>query len=325
MMRTRRGVLRVVWPLAAVALGLWLWGGCSREKRATIQLVMPLKGHPVHRIVQLGFLDACKKLGYVGEILAADGSAPDAVLAQGEAGLALGPKGVVAWAGAPQFYPFIKRVADQGIPIVVPHFPVPEGDAPGLTAIVGCDPREYARAAAEAIGKQIGGKGTVALTQGGFNNTENMVSEVFTAHMKKLYPEVKVLAAQEEGFDPPAAIAKAVAILQANPDIVGALSTTGGGPTTWAGAQRETGRKICAIGMDYTRVNLDLVKNGEIYAVVAQPLYDEARKAVELLDAAIHGKKVAYENRLPAPLITKDKVEPYYELLARVEATFKNR
>jgi ribose transport system substrate-binding protein len=322
-MRTGRTVTHVLRSGVAAALGFLACGSCSHETKPTFQLVMPLKGHPVHQIVQLGFLEACKKLGYEATILAPDSAAPDAVLGLGEAGLAQRPKGVVAWAGAPQFYPFIKKVANRGIPIVVPHFPIPEGDAPGLTAIVGCDPRDYARAAAEAIGKQLGGKGTVAVTQGGFNNTENMVSEAFTARMKELFPEIKVLAPQEEGFDPPNAIAKAVAVLQANRDVVGALSTTGGGPTTWAGAQKETGRKLCAIGMDYTRVNLDLVKNGEVYATVAQPLYEEAFKAVELLDRAVRGEKVPYENRLPAPLITKDKVGPYYELLDRVEATMR--
>ena len=53
-----------------------------------------------------------------------------------------------------------------------------------------------------------------------------------------------MLKPEEEGFDPPKAIAKAVAIIQANPDIVAALSTTGGGPTTWAGAQQEAGKKM---------------------------------------------------------------------------------
>jgi ribose transport system substrate-binding protein len=216
-------------------------------------------------------------------------------------------------------------VADKGIPIIVPHFPIREGDAPGLTGTVGCDPAAYARAAAEAIGAQLGGKGTVAITQGSFNNTENLVSEAFTAHMKKAFPDIKVLPPQEEAFDPPAAIAKAVAILQANPDVTGALSTTGGGPTTWAGAQRETSRKLCAIGMDYTRVNLDLVKSGEVYAIVAQPLYEEGYRAVELLAQAARGEKVSYLNVLPAPLVTKDKVETYYQLLERVETVMRKR
>jgi len=319
----RRTGLSILGSLAAAAAGVLFSPGCSRETRPTLQLVMPMKGHPVHQIVQLGFLEACRKLGYAGKILAPDGAESDAMIGLGEAGLAEGPKGVVVWAGSPELYPFIERVADRGIPVVVPHFPIPEGDAPGLTAIVGCDPRDYARAAAEAIGQQIGGQGAVAITLGSFNTTENLVAATFTARMRELFPQVRVLPPQEEAFDPPAAIAKAVAILQANRDVVGALSTTGGGPTTWAGAQKEASRKLCAIGMDYTRVNLDLVNNGEVYATVAQPLYEEAYRAVELLDLAIHGKKVPYQNRLPAPLITRDRVAPYYELIDRVEATLR--
>ncbi|MCC7451277.1 MAG: sugar ABC transporter substrate-binding protein, partial [Anaerolineae bacterium] len=123
-----------------------------------------------------------------------------------------------------------------------------------------------------------------------------------------------------EGFDAPKAIAKAVAIMQANPDLIGGFSTTGGGPTTWAGAQKETGKKVLAIGMDYTRVNLDLVKSGEVFAVVGQPLYDESKGAAQLLLKMASGEKVEYWTKLNAPTITKDDLPKWYELLDKVEA-----
>ena len=206
------------------------------------------------------------------------------------------------------------------MPVILPHFPIPEGSVPGTTGIIGCDPAAYARMAAEEIGKAIGGKGAVAITQGSFNTTENMVAEEFAKTMKEKYPDIKVLKSEEEGFDPSKSIAKAVAILQAHPDITAALSTTGGGPQTWAGAQKEAGRKIVAIGMDYTRVNLDLVKNGEVYAVVGQPLWEESFGAAELLDKAARGEKIPWWTQLPAPFITKDNLAPFMELLDKVEA-----
>jgi ribose transport system substrate-binding protein len=128
----------------------------------------------------------------------------------------------------------------------------------------------------------------------------------------------------EEGFDPPSSIAKAVAILQGHPEVSAALSTTGGGPTTWANAQKETGRKLVLVGMDYTRVNLDLVKSGEVYAVIGQPLWDESYGAAELLAKALRKEKIEWWTKLPAPFLTKDKLEPYYGLLAKVEAAVKN-
>ncbi len=68
--------------------------------------------------------------------------------------------------------------------------------------------------------------GSVALTQGSFNTTRILFPRPLPATMAEVCPKLKVLAPEEEGFDPPKAIAKAVAIIQANPDIVAALSTT---------------------------------------------------------------------------------------------------
>ncbi len=115
-----------------------------------------------------------------------------------------------------------------------PHFTSFDQEASGLTAVVGADVVQYAKAAAEAMGAKLGGKGTVAVTVGSFNQTENLVAETFKATMAEKYPDIKVLDPQEEGFDAAQAIAKAVAIIQGNPDITGAFSTTGNGPTTWA-------------------------------------------------------------------------------------------
>lgn len=276
-------------------------------------------------MTQIAFVEGCRKLGYQYEIIGTDSVDMPGTIALAEQAMAKGDAaGMAIWTGDPTFNPFIAKVAKSGIPIVLPHFPVPENSIPGATGIISCDPAAYAREAAMAIGKAIGGKGTVAVTQGGFNTTENLVAQTFGKTMKEKYPNVKVLESEEEGLsDAAAAIAKATSILQAHPDVVAALSTTGGGPTTWANAQKETGRKIVIIGMDYTRVNLDLVKSGQVYAVIGQPLWDESYGAAQLLDKARKGQKIPWWTKLPAPVITKDKLAPYYALLDKVEAGLK--
>ncbi len=284
--------------------------------------VQYLKGHPVHQMTQIAFRDGCKKLGYECEVIGTDGVDIPGTIALAEQAMSRGDAaGMAIWTGDPTFNSFIAKVGKKGIPVILPHFPVPQGSIPGATGIISCDPAAYAREAAMQMGKAIGGKGTVAITQGGFNSTENMVAQTFQKTMREKYPAVKVLDPEEEGLsDASGAVAKAVSILQGHPDVVGALSTTGGGPTTWASAQKETGRKIVSIGMDYTRVNLDFVKSGQVYAVVGQPLWEESSGAAELLDKAVRGKKIPWWTKLPAPIITKDKLAPYYTLLGKVEA-----
>jgi ribose transport system substrate-binding protein len=245
-------------------------------------------------------------------------AAAEQVLAKGDAA------GVAFWTGTPAYMDVIQKMKEAGIPVVAPHFPVPEGTWPDNVVIVSTDPAKYAEEEAKVMCAALGDKkGSVAITQGSFNTTENLQAESFTKTMNEICPNVKVLPPEEEGFDPPKAIAKAVAIIQANPDIIGAMSTTGGGPTTWAGAQKETGVKLIAIGNDYTRVNLDLVKNGEIYAVVGQPLYEESYEAAKLLKKMAAGEKVPYWTYLPAPIITKADLDKYYAMLDRVEAKMK--
>jgi len=172
--------------------------------------------------------------------------------------------------------------------------------------------------AADSIGAKINGTGTVAASEGSSNTTENLMAKSFSDEMAKKYPNVKVLKPVLEGFDPAAAQAKAVGVIQAHPGVVAAFSTTGGGPATWAGAQRTSGKKLTIIGMDYTRQNLDLVKSGAVYGLVAQPLFAEAQKDVELAGALAQGRPVQYANVLPSPVITAPDLQPYYDILAKV-------
>lgn len=300
-------------------------GSETASSRNKFYWVQPLKGHPVHQLTQIAFKEGCLKEGYNCEIVGTEASDIGGTIALAEQVMARGnAAGMAIWTGNPAFNSFIEKAGKTGIPIILPHFPAAEGSIAGASGIIGCDPAAYAKEAATEMGKAMGGKGAVAITQGSFNTTENLVSETFKKAMNDKYPQIKILDPVEEGFDPPSSIAKAVAILQAHPEVSAALSTTGGGPTTWANAQKETGRKLVLVGMDYTRVNLDLVKSGEVYAVIGQPLWDESYGAAELLAKARRKEKIDWWTKLPAPFLTKDKLEPYYTLLGKVEAAVKN-
>ena len=98
--------------------------------------------------------------------------------------------------------------------------------------------------------------------------------------------------------------------------MTGAFSTTGNGVQTWSGAARKAERPaLVIIGMDYIRQNLDIVKSGAAFGLVAQPLYEESAKTAELLSALVEGKTVPYLNPLPASVITAADLAPYYKML----------
>ena len=327
-------MLRRLFIPLSVGVLLALGAGCSRRSsgdgsspgsaagRKKFYWVQAVKGVPVSQLTQMGFREGCTKLGYNSEVVGTNGPDIAGTVALAEQALAKGDAaGMAVWAGTPAFNLLIEQAVKMHVPVILPHFPVPEGSIPGASGVISCDPAVYAKTAALRIGELIHGQGTVAITQGSYNTTENMVAAVFTQTMHASFPQVKVLAPQEEGFEPARAITRAVSILEAHPDVIAALSTTGGGPSTWANAQRETGRKIIIIGMDYTRQNLDLVQKGDVYAIIAQPLWAESYGSAVLLDKLVHHKPIPWWTKLPAPLVTKDKLAPYYALINKVEAT----
>jgi len=305
--------------IAALLAAMTLGGGSAVAADKAILWVQPMRDHPVHRLMQAGFLAKCKELGYTCEVVgnpsATNYDAP-ASIPLAEAALARTQFGAAAIYGpGPELYPYIGKLAQQGIPVVTWHVLPKEGTIPGLKAATGEDIPQAGAAPADSMGAKLGGKGVVALTQGSYNATENVMADSFRAEMKAKYPDIKILDTQLEGFEPSAAEAKAVGILQGNADVVGAFSTTGNGIQTWSGAARKAGRDVVIIGMDYIRQNLDIIKAGNAYGLVAQPLYEEGAKTAELAAAMAEGKEVPYLNPLPAKVITATDLDPYYKIL----------
>ena len=269
--------------------------------------------------MQAGFEAGCKADGYVCTLVGNPSATTydiPATVALAEAAMAKTKFDAIAvYATDPGINSFIAKLGKEGYPVVTWHVLPAEGSVPGLKAAAAEDVPTAGKNAADSIGAKVNGTGTIAVTLGSSNTEENLMAKSFTDEMALKYPKIKVLAPALEGFDPVGAQAKAVGIIQANPDIVGAFSTTGGGPAAWAGAQRTTGKKITIIGMDYTRQNLDLVKSGDVYGLVAQPLYEESEKMAELAGALAKKQSVKYITVLPSPVITSSELAPYYAIL----------
>jgi ribose transport system substrate-binding protein len=292
----------------------------------SIGFPMIIKTNPTIQIWLAAVVSKSKELGYPYHLYTTDGTDIAQVQNLAETGIAQHQlKGMIQHVfddGSPAYF---KKWSDAGLIVVSAHTDLGTDPSkyPGLTAWTACSSVDYSKMVADEIGKQIGGKGTVAITEGSFNPQENEAAAAFKEEMNAKYPDVVVLDPQEEGFDTAVAAQRATAILQANPDLVGAYSTTSSGPTTWATAQKNAGKKLCIISMDYTKPNLDLVKSGEVYGLVAQPNFEEFQVCVELLDKAFRGEEVPFANKLEAKLITQANVDDYYALIDQVNETMK--
>lgn len=75
--------------------------------------------------------------------------------------------------------------------------------------------------------------------------------------------------------------------------------------------------------MNYTRLNLDAIRDGRMFGAVAQPLWEESQECAVLLDKAVKGEKPQWWTKMPAPLITKDNVDQYYKLMDTIDAAMR--
>ena len=298
-------------------------------KNGKFYFVQSSAWHPVHQLMQQSFLDGCRKNGLDCQLATTDENTLDALVAMADATVSRpDAAGFVMYAGGlPVFKPIIEKAKALGLPVALPHFPVPEGTFADNAVQIAADftkwPDPIAKGMCDELKKQGVTTGSIAITENNHNVTEDGVAKAFSDAWKNYCPDINILPTVLEGPEPTQAIAAAVSVIQANPDIVAGFSTTGGGPTTWAGAQKETGKKLVTVGMDYTRVNLDLVKSGQVFGIAAQPIYDEMSGAAKLVYDMANGRKVPYWTLLEAPLVTKDNLAPYYAILDNLEPQFR--
>lgn len=287
-----------------------------------VAICMSNTNHPVHRIVQLGFLKAAESFGYERgknvSVIGTEGGDNAEVYAAAEAFAAEGGKGILLWAGDSSAFETIASLGSQGLTVGVPHFRLlkEDGNPPeGLTFNMACDPVLYGKQVAELMAEKLNGKeGSVALTQNTKNVTENSASESFVATWTELagkydLSKIKVLDVELEGGFADQATAINLSIIQAHPDLIGAFGTTGNSPITWADAATKAGKadgELVLVGMDATVGNLEYLKQGKVAAIVAQPLYQEAYKTMEYLNEVFMGNAVPYWTDLVAPIVTLD-------------------
>ena len=284
-----------------------------------VAICMGSMNHPVHRIVQLGFLQAAEALGYTdAKVIGTESGDNSEQFAAARAFADEGGEGMLLWAGDSSCYEVLSYCADAGMIVGIPHFNHAQEDGSypeGLAFNMACDPVLYGKQVADLMAEKLSGKeGSVALTQNTKNVTENAANDSFRAEWEAQaanfdLSKITLLDTELEGADVEPATEINLSIIQAHPDLIGAFGTTGNSPVTWADAATKAGKadgELVLVGMDATEGNLDYLEAGKVAAIVAQPLYAEAYKTMEYLDILFRGGEVPMWTDLEAPVVTMD-------------------
>lgn len=177
-------------------------------------------------------------------------------------------------------------------------------------AIVTDDLFQMGKLAADALAAAMGGRGTVGWI---FHDADyyvtNQRDNAFKSTIERDYPDIRIVA--EQGIsDPARAEAIANAMLLKNPDISGIYVTWAGPAEGVLAALRANGNKTTKIvTLDLSEpVALDMVRGGNVAAIVADEAYELGRAMAAAGARALLGEGVPPFVVAPALAVTADNV-----------------
>jgi ribose transport system substrate-binding protein len=207
--------------------------------------------------------------------------------------------------------PAIDTCLNAGIPVITVDTALT--NASQLTSAISTDNDSGGKAAADYIGKALGGKGTVALLSLSPTATTQVERiKSFQQEIKAAYPGITVLPVQYTQQATSSSESVARSILAAHPSVgafFGSAEPNAEGTAAALKALGLTG-KVLDVGFDASPTEVSLLKSGEINAVVAQEAAQEGIDAAQFAYDKITGNTGGIQAtvQLPDVLITSADV-----------------
>jgi ribose transport system substrate-binding protein len=314
MLATR--LMRLLAPIAAaVAIGTTACSSSSSPspaagggKHYTIAYVPGATGVAFYDTLLSGMKAKASSLGMSVTYQGSPNFAPsaqtpivDAICTKHPSALIISPTDPTAMA------PAIGTCLNAGIPVITVDTSL--SSTSKLTSAISTDNNSGGKAAADYIGKALGGKGQVALMSLSPTATTQVERiQSFEKQIKAAYPHITVLPVQYTAQATSSSETTARSILSAHPGVkafFGSAEPNAEGAAAAIKALRLTG-KVINVGFDASPAEVALLKSGGIDATVAQPAAQEGAEAAQFAYDKITGKAggITASVQLPDVLIT---------------------
>ncbi|MEU9476709.1 substrate-binding domain-containing protein [Streptomyces sp. NPDC048191] len=200
----------------------------------------------------------------------------------------------------------VKAADKAGIPVIAVDRGVNKAD---VNTLVASDNVAGGELAARTIAEKLGGKGSIVILQGQAGTSAARERAQGFANGLRAYPGIRVVAQQPADFDRTKGLDVMSNLLQAHPDVRGVIAANDEmalGAVKALGSR--AGKSVQVVGFDGTPDGLTAVKQGTLYASVAQQPTQLGRIAVDNALRAVRGKKVEPTVKVPVKVVTRDNV-----------------
>jgi len=317
----KKSLLLAAAALAALTLPLRSTAQTDTPKTLTFGLVAKSQSNPVFQAARRGAEAAAVDLGKkYGIAIKIDWRTPNDENAQQQADnieqlVLAGANGIaVSCSDANKVTDAINQAVKNGVPVVT--F---DSDAPLSMrfATYGTADKECGELIMDELGKEMGGKGVVAILAGNQNapNLQTRAKAVRDECAKK-FPGIKILDTYYHKETPADAAAKVEQVMEANPEITG-WAMIGGWPLFTKDALKWKPGEVKCVAVDALRPQLSYVEDGHVNLLLAQQCYEWGYQSVTLLVDKIVNHKTPEKVFVPSPLIlvTKETLADYKKKL----------
>jgi ribose transport system substrate-binding protein len=203
--------------------------------------------------------------------------------------------------------PAIDTCLNAGIPVITVDTGL--SNTSQITSAITTDNDSGGKAAADFVGKALGGKGEVALMSLSPTATTQVERiDSFSQEMKAAYPGITVLPVQYTTQATSDSETVARSILAAHPGVKAFFGSAEPNAEGVAAALKALGLtgKVLNVGFDASPTEVALLKSGEINATVAQPAAEEGADAAQFAYDKITGDTggISATVQLPDVLLT---------------------
>jgi len=307
-------------PASAPASSAAAGGPTKPSKSYKITLVKGVNGDPFYATMACGAQSEAAKLGASlavvgGDKWGADVQTPvvNSVTAQHPDAVLIAPNDTKAML-AP-----LQQLTAAGIKLVI----VDTGldDESSAVAVISSDNAGGGKLAADELGAQVGGKGSVFVmnVQAGISTTDAR-AKGFIDEIKAKYPAITVLDTQYNDDDPAKAASITTSVLSAHPDLAGVFATNVQGAEGTATGLKQAGKQgtVKVIGYDAGPQQVQDLQSGIVQGLIAQDPYTEGVDSVQQAVAALSGQPVTRTIQTTLAALTTSN------LAAKAQYVYKN-
>lgn len=259
-----------------------------------------------------GFQAAAEELGFKGELLSCTELTDTAAYEMFQQAITKKPDAIIV---CPWNYSAIaslyEEAQNQGIAVI--DYSSDSGVDSGRISFVGTDNTTYGQLAADYLNEKTGGNANV-LTMMANLDTSNQLEQrtAFEEKCASDYPGIKTVLVDEDNGDSVTALQKFEDDLKANPEIdtIFCLESIGG--VAAANAIEELGLEgITILAIDDNDDTVQYVKDGDIWATMAQNFYKMGTQSAQAAYDYIQGKDVESTYDSGTVLITQENASTY--------------